>query len=59
MGGGKRKNSHFSGRLWPDWGDTAQAATAGLGSIGQLGNGHRHRAALLARNSITSPRSLG
>ena len=24
----------FSGRLWPDWGNTAWAAMAGLGSIG-------------------------
>ena len=28
------KNGRFSGRLRPDWGDTARAATAGLGSIG-------------------------
>ena len=28
------KNGRFSGRLRPDWGNTAQAATAGLGSIG-------------------------
>ena len=24
----------FSGRIWPVWGNTAQADTAGLGSIG-------------------------
>ena len=24
----------FSGRLWPDWGNTTWAAMAGLGSIG-------------------------
>ena len=24
----------FSGRLWPDWENTARAAMAGLGSIG-------------------------
>ena len=24
----------FSGRIWPDWGNTAQADMAGLGSIG-------------------------
>ena len=28
------KNGLFSGRLWPDWGNTAWAAMAGLGSIG-------------------------
>ena len=28
------KNSRFSGRLRPDWGNTARAAMAGLGSIG-------------------------
>ena len=29
-----RKNGHFSGRIWPDWGNTAWADMAGLGSIG-------------------------
>ena len=24
----------FSGRIWPDWGNTARADMAGLGSIG-------------------------
>ena len=28
------KNGHFSMLLWPDWGNTARAAMAGLGSIG-------------------------
>ena len=28
------KNGCFSGRLQPDWGNTALAAKAGLGSIG-------------------------
>ena len=28
------KNSRFSGRIWPDWGNTARADMAGLGSIG-------------------------
>ena len=28
------KNGRFSGRLWPDWGNTTWAAMAGLGSIG-------------------------
>ena len=28
------KNSHFSGRIWPNWGNTARADLAGLGSIG-------------------------
>ena len=26
--------SCYSGRLWPDWGNNARAATVGLGSIG-------------------------
>ena len=26
----------FSGRIWPDWGNTAQADMAGLGSIGLI-----------------------
>ena len=28
------KNGRFSGRIWPDWGNAAQADLAGLGSIG-------------------------
>ena len=28
------KNSRFSGRIWPDWGNAARADLAGLGSIG-------------------------
>ena len=28
------KNNHFSGRIWPDWGNTARADMAGLVSIG-------------------------
>ena len=28
------KNGHFSGRIWPDWGNVARADMAGLGSIG-------------------------
>ena len=28
------KNVCFSGRIWPDWGNTAWADMAGLGSIG-------------------------
>ena len=28
------KNCRFSGRLRPDWGNTARAVTAGLGPIG-------------------------
>ena len=28
------KNGRFSRRIWPDWGNTAQADMAGLGSIG-------------------------
>ena len=28
------KNGRFSGRIWPDWGNTALADMAGLGSIG-------------------------
>ena len=28
------ENGRFSGRIWPDWGNTAWADMAGLGSIG-------------------------
>ena len=28
------KNGGFSGRIWPDWGNTTRADMAGLGSIG-------------------------
>ena len=28
------KIGHFSGRIWPDWGNTARVDMAGLGSIG-------------------------
>ena len=28
------ENSRFSGRIWPDWGNTAWADMAGLESIG-------------------------
>ena len=28
------KNGRFSRRIWPDWGNTARADMAGLGSIG-------------------------
>ena len=28
------KNGCFSGQIWPDWGNTARADMAGLGSIG-------------------------
>ena len=28
------KNGRFSGRIWPDWGNTTWADLAGLGSIG-------------------------
>ena len=31
------ENGHFSGQLWPDWGNTTWAAMAGLGSIGLTG----------------------
>ena len=32
--GNFRKNSRFSGRIWPDWGNTTWADMAGLESIG-------------------------
>ena len=32
------KNGRFSGRIWPDWGNTAWADMAGLGSIGLISN---------------------
>ena len=28
------KNGRFSGRIWPDWGNTRRPDMAGLGSIG-------------------------
>ena len=31
------KNGRFSGRIWPDWGNTAWADMAGLGSVGLKG----------------------
>ena len=31
-----RKNGRFSGRIWPDWGNTTWADMAGLGSIGLM-----------------------
>ena len=31
------KNGRFSGRIWPDWGNTTWADLAGLGSIGLNG----------------------
>ena len=34
--GNFRKNGRFSGRIWPDWGNTAWADMAGLGSIGLM-----------------------
>ena len=36
--GNFRKNGRFSGRIWPDWGNTARADMAGLGSIGLKGS---------------------
>ena len=30
------KNGCFSGRIWPDWGNTTWADLAGLGSIGSI-----------------------
>ena len=32
--GNSLKNGRFSGRIWPDWGNTARADMARLGSIG-------------------------
>ena len=32
------KTAVFSGRIWPDWGNTAWADMAGLGSIGLVGD---------------------
>ena len=34
--GNFRKNGRFSGRIWPDWGNTTWADMAGLGSIGLI-----------------------
>ena len=33
------KNGRFSGRIWPDWGNTTRADMARLGSIGFYGEG--------------------
>ena len=41
-----RKNGRFSGRIWPDWGNTAWADMAGLGSIGL-----RLRSCLMSKTS--------
>ena len=30
------KNGCFSGRIWPDWGNTTRVDLAGLGSIGSI-----------------------
>ena len=30
------EKGRFSGRIWPDWGNTAWADMAGLGSIGLI-----------------------
>ena len=32
------KNGRFSGRIWPDWGNTTRADMARLGSIGLIIN---------------------
>ena len=42
-GGKIWKNGRFSGRLRPDWGNTARAATAALGSIGLILHGSPSR----------------
>ena len=34
------KNGRFSGQIWLDWGNTAWADMAGLGSIGLKATGH-------------------
>ena len=39
--GNFRKNGRFSGRIWPDWGNTTWADMAGLGSIGLRLNNSR------------------
>ena len=36
------KNGRFSGRIWPDWGNTTRADMAGLGSIGLKGHNTQH-----------------
>ena len=57
------KNSHFSGRMWLEWGNTAWADMAGLGCIGLMGGlkptkmlyiARCHATALLAWVVITS-----
>ena len=36
------KNGRFSGRIWPDCGNTTRADMAGLGSIGLNGRSTQH-----------------
>ena len=36
------KTAVFSGRIWPDWGNTARADMAGLGSIGISNRSHAY-----------------
>ena len=36
------KNGRFSGRIWPDWGNTTRADMAGLGSIGLKSKHQKH-----------------
>ena len=45
------KNGRFSGRLWPDWGNTTRVAMARLGSIGLMNIGYLF---LNTQNTITN-----
>ena len=46
------KNGRFSGRIWPDWGNTARADMAGLWSIGLRKNCQKFLNRVLLRNSM-------
>ena len=41
------KNCRFSGRIWPDWGNTTRADLAGLGSIGTFQRLNTHHLLLV------------
>ena len=50
------KNGRFSGRIWPDWGYTAWADMAGLGSIGcSLGLCDRYKCDVWPNSSAETP----
>ena len=46
------KNGRFSGRIWPDWGNTTWADMAGLGSIGIIYYYNYHSFELIDLNAV-------